>query len=153
MTTTLDTLLKHQNAAISAMLAADAAHDAAVIADAAAQRARADAYDALVVALAMDSDQRAIDANRRALDAADSRLDATSVRHHEAATTLAATSANYSAASNAYLHAALDAALDTLRALDANGHATLTDGTLHQYDVEDRLAIVEGAIAAVRANA
>ena len=48
---------------------------------------------------------------------------------------------------------ALAAALADLRRLDANGWATVTDGTLDQYDVNERLEIVLAAVASIRANA
>lgn len=132
----------------SRLLAADAAADAARDAHLRAAAVRSAAYDALVIALAQ-GDQRAIDAQRRALDAADQRLDDATTARLAADDAAEAARATHASA----LDAALDAALATLRALDANGAATLTDGTLDQYDVEERLAIVEAAIAAVRANA
>ncbi len=44
-------------------------------------------------------------------------------------------------------------ALYTLRSLDANGEATLTDGSCDQMDATEFLETVRGAIAYVKANA
>ena len=46
----------------------------------------------------------------------------------------------------------LNELLDTLHKLDSNGWATLTDGTLDNYSLDDQIEIVWTAICQIRNN-